>query len=102
MKDFITPPNHVNFWAKKLFAQNRQIVDLSVAYLEKDGGGPTQLHTHPHDHLFVVAEGEAKVILGDKEIIIRADESLLVEGKIPHSVWNNIDGVTKMIGITLR
>ena len=29
------------------------------------------------------------------------DEAFLVEGRIPHSCWNNIEGVTKMIGITV-
>ena len=40
-------------------------------------------------------------MLGEEEVIIHKDEAFLVEGRIPHSVWNNIDGVTKMIGITV-
>ena len=44
MQNFMTPPNHVNFHAKKLFGEM---------------------------------------------------------GRIPHSCWNNTDGVTKMIGITV-
>ncbi len=30
------------------------------------------------------------------------DEAFLVEGRIPHSCWNNTDGMTKMIGITVQ
>ena len=101
MSEFITPPKHVNFKAKKLFGEMGRIVDGAVAYMELNGGGPTEQHTHDHNHLFIVTEGEAKVLLGDQEVIIHKDESFLVEGRIPHSVWNNTENVTKMIGITV-
>lgn len=102
MSEFITPPNHIGFVAKKLYAENRQFVDVAVARLSKNGGGPTELHTHEHDHLFIVTKGEAKILLGDKELIVKKDESFLVKGEIPHSVWNNIDDESEMIGITLK
>ena len=101
MSEFITPPKHVNFKAKKLFGEMGRIIDGAVAYMELGGGGPTKQHTHDHNHLFIVTEGEAKVLLGDKEVIIHKDESFLVEGRIPHSVWNNTENATKMIGITV-
>ena len=62
---------------------------------------PTELHTHEHNHLFIVIEGEARIQLGDETVIIHKDEAFLVEGRIPHSCWNNTDSVTKMIGITV-
>lgn len=99
---FITPPKHVNFEAKKLFGSIGEIVDGSIAYLSLNGGGPTQKHTHEHNHLFIVTEGEAKVLLDDKEVIVKKDESFLVEGRIPHAVWNNVEGETVMIGISVR
>ena len=48
MSDFMTPPKHVNFRAKKLFGEMGRIVDGSVAYIDLNGGGPTELHTHEH------------------------------------------------------
>ena len=101
MNEFMTPPKHVNFRAKKLFGAVGNIVDGAVAYMDLNGGGPTELHTHEHNHLFIVTEGEAKILLGDEEVIIHKEEAFLVEGRIPHSCWNNIDGMTKMIGITV-
>ena len=95
MSDFMTPPKHVNFRAKKLFGEMGHIVDGSIAYIDLNGGGPTELHTHEHNHLFIVTEGEARIQLGDETV------TFLVEGRIPHSCWNNTDGVTKMIGITV-
>ncbi|MDE5619880.1 MAG: cupin domain-containing protein, partial [Ruminococcus sp.] len=90
MNDFITPPNHVDFKAKKLFGNVGNIIDGSIAYIDFNGGGPAEQHIHEHNHLFIVTKGEARIKLVDDEIILKKDESFLVEGKIPHSVWNNI------------
>lgn len=99
---FIVPPNHVNFKAKKLFGNVGEIMDGSIAYLNLQGGGPTEKHTHEHNHLFIVVKGSAKVLLGEEEVIINQDESFLVKGTIPHSVWNNQDAETVMIGISVK
>lgn len=102
LNDFITPPNHVKFLAKKLFGKSGEIQDGAIAYLEPGGGGPTTPHTHTHNHLFTVVSGEARVQLEDKEVIIHENESFLVDGKIPHSVWNNSkEKTTVMLGITV-
>ena len=102
MNNFTTPPNHINFLAKKLFAEMGEIIDGSIAYLEKDGGGPTELHTHAHNHLFIVVKGEAKILLNNEPVIVRENESYLVKGSIPHSVWNNLSQTTVMIGISVK
>lgn len=101
MKDFITPPNHVNFQAKKLFEECGHIVDGSIAYISLNGGGPIEKHTHQHNHLFIVVQGEAKILLDNETVIVKENESFLVKGTIPHSVWNNTDSETVMIGITV-
>ena len=102
MDGFITPPEHINFLAKKLFGEVGEIIDGAIAYLEADGGGPTELHTHEHNHLFIVVKGEAKIILDKDEKIVKENESFLVDGRIPHSVWNNVAGTTVMIGISVK
>ena len=99
---FMTPPNHVNFKAKKLFAEMGEIIDGSIAYMDLNGGGPTEPHTHEHNHLFIVVKGEAKLLLDKEVVILKKDQSYLVEGKIPHSVWNNIPEETVMIGISVK
>lgn len=99
---FITPSEHVNFLAKNLFGACGQIVNGAIAYLAPDGGGPVTPHTHATDHLFIVTQGEAKVLLDGQERIIRENEAFVVKGGIPHSVWNNAQAETVMIGITLK
>lgn len=101
MAEFRTPPNHIAFLAKKLMGEAGKIQDVSVAYLEKGGGGPLEKHTHSHNHLFIVTEGEAKLLLGEEIRILKKDEAFFIEGTIPHSVWNNMEETTKMIGITV-
>lgn len=102
MSEFMTPPNHVNFRAKKLFDACGEIMDGAIAYISLNGGGPTEKHTHEHNHLFIVTQGEAKILLGDETVIVKANKSFLVEGKIPHSVWNNSKDETVMIGISVK
>ena len=103
MRDgFMTPPNHVNFEATKLFGAVGEILDGSIAYITLKGGGPTENHTHEHNHLFIVVKGEAKALQGEEEILIHQDEAFLVQGSIPHSVWSNTEEETVMIGISVR
>ena len=99
---FMTPPNHIGFKAAKLFGENGKIIDGAVAYIEPAGGGPLEQHTHPHNHLFAVLEGEAKILLGEETVIVKQGESFLVEGTIPHSVWNNCETQTVMLGISVE
>ncbi len=95
-------PKHVNFEAKKLFDNMGEIIDGSIAYINMKGGGPTEQHTHDHDHLFIVVKGEAKALLEDNEVLIHQDEAFLVKGTIPHSVWSAQDEETVMIGISVK
>lgn len=75
----------------------------SIAYIEPKGGGPTAQHVHSdHDHLFIVVRGRAKILLGNEEKIVNANESFLVKGAIHHSVWNDCDETTIMIGLTVK
>lgn len=96
------PPKHVDFEAKKLFSGEGEIIDGSIAYIRMKGDGPTEQHTHEHNHLFIVVKGRAKVLLGEETVLIHRDEAFRVKGRIPHSVWSDQDEETVMIGISVR
>ncbi|WP_212904780.1 cupin domain-containing protein [Clostridium polyendosporum] len=103
MYNFITPPNHFGFKAKKITEEIKgKISDCSIAYIESQGGGPEPSHTHVHDHFFVVIEGIATIKMGEKKITVNVDESIIVPGLIIHSIWNETDKPLKMIGITIQ
>ena len=97
---FMTPEGHKNFSAKKLFDNHGRIQWGAIAYIEKNGGGPENNHTHSDDHLFIVVEGEVKVISGDKEFIVGKNDSLYINGMIPHSIWNNGEETAVVIKIS--
>lgn len=103
MNDFINPPNHINFLAKKLCDEvDGKISDISIAHIQPGGGGPKVMHSHAHCHLFIVVSGEAKINFDSNNVIVKENESYLIKANVNHSVWNNSDGETVMIGITLK
>ena len=67
---FITPEGHAGFLAKKLFDDMGKIHWGTIAYIEKGGGGPENNHTHSDDHIFIVVDGEVRIVSGDTEMIV--------------------------------
>lgn len=97
---FITPEGHTGFLAKKLFDDMGKIHWGAIAYIEKGGGGPENNHTHSDDHIFIVVDGEVRIVSGDTEIIVGKNQSVFVEGMKPHSIWNNGDKTAVVIKIS--
>lgn len=103
MSEFIIPPNHFNFRAKKINSEIKgTISDCSIAYIEPQGGGPEPSHTHLHDHFFIVVEGTATIKMKEEKVNLSVDESIVVPGSVVHSIWNETDKPLKMIGITIQ
>jgi len=103
MDNFIIPPNHFGFKAKKITGEIKGMIsDCSIAYIEPKGGGPEPSHTHVHDHIFIVIEGIATIKMGEKKVIVNKDESIIVPGSIIHAIWNKTDKPLKMIGMTIQ
>ena len=102
MQKFITPPGHSGFLAKTLFNEIGTVKWGAIGYLSKDGGGPAGNHTHSDNHVFIVVDGEAKVILGEESVIVKKNESLFVDGMIPHSIWNNADIETVVVKLSVK
>lgn len=99
---FVSPPDHIGFAAKRLFGACGEIIDGAIACIEPGGGGPTRQHTHRHDHLFVVMQGEAVIHLDDDEIVLHLHDAYLVRGSVPHSVENRTSGTVVMLGISVH
>ncbi len=101
MEEFITPEGHKDFLAKKLFDRMGSIQWGALAYIEPNGGGPQGNHTHPEDHIFIVAEGRVEILLGDQARTVEKDGMLYVQGSIPHSIWNREKQTAKVIKISV-
>jgi len=99
---FMTPPGHKGFHAKKLFQEQGKIQWGAVAYIEPGGGGPEGNHTHSDNHLFIVAEGQVEIVMGESVRTLKKDESCLVDGMTPHSIWNRGTETAKVIKISVQ
>ncbi len=74
----------------------------AIAYIEKNGGGPENNHTHSDSHIFIVVDGEVRIVMGDKEMIAGKNQSVFVDGMMPHSIWNNGDNTAVVIKISTK
>lgn len=101
MENFIIPPNHIDFKAKKISQNdvNATMLDLAVAYVEPGGGGPSPSHAHDKDHFFIVVEGCATIRTGNQSIVLQTDETTYIKGSVEHSVWNESNHPLKIIKI---
>jgi len=55
-------------------------------------------HVHPHtDEAFYIAAGEAKFLLGDREVRVTAGGFVFVPRGTPHTAWNS--GDDPMLGL---
>ena len=55
MKDgFMTPPNHENFEAKRLFGAVGDIIDGSIAYITLKGGRPHSVWSNTDDETVMI------------------------------------------------
>ena len=42
------------------------------------------------------------LVLGDREVTVQQDESLFVDGMVPHSIWNRSDSAAKVFKLSTR
>lgn len=63
------------------------------------GGGPFILHSHDYSHLIAAVKGEISVVFEDEEIKLSCNESCVVDGKRPHSVWNRTESEATAVDV---
>jgi mannose-6-phosphate isomerase-like protein (cupin superfamily) len=94
MAEYITPPNHFGFKAKKVWGESikGELLDCAIAHIEQ----------HPdHSHLFIVTEGVATIYQDGQKITVKQEEAIYVDGSTLHSIWNEGDSRLTMLGITI-
>lgn len=104
---FMTPEGHTKFLAKKLFdwqddGPTGELQWGALAYIQKGGGGPAGGHTHESAHVFIVTEGEVRVMIGETAHRVGKDECFFVPGGEPHSIWNDRDETAKVIKLNVK
>ena len=76
------------FWRKSCLTKWATSTGGAIAYIE--------------NHLFIVVDGEVRIISGDKEILAGKNQAVFVDGMIPHSIWNNGDQTATVIKISTK
>jgi mannose-6-phosphate isomerase-like protein (cupin superfamily) len=64
------------------------------------GRGPS-LHKHPYDEVLIFLEGEAAVVAGERELVARGGDVVIVPADTPHAFTNTGDGTLRQIDIHL-
>jgi mannose-6-phosphate isomerase-like protein (cupin superfamily) len=75
---------------------------ISLIFVDAAPGGGPGLHRHDYDELFVVQEGEATMTVGEREIVARAGDIVVVPAGMPHAFTNRGDGPLRQIDIHLN
>jgi quercetin dioxygenase-like cupin family protein len=63
--------------------------NLMMTVFDFDNGPsaqPDPLHSHPHEQITYVAEGEINFILGEESAHLKPGDVILVPSEIPHSI----------------
>lgn len=69
--------------------ENAYVVEIGL--FPRDEGPP--LHIHPNtDETFYVADGEARFLLGNRELPVTSGGFVFVPRGTPHTVWVSGDG----------
>jgi len=64
----------------------------------RPGAGP-RLHRHPYEEVFVVLEGRATYVVGDREYEVGAGDVVVVPAGLPHRFVNSGDGPLRQVDI---
>ena len=67
--------------SRKILAYNDNLMMVEV-YFEKDAVG--EIHSHSHEQVTYVLEGEFEFTIGGKKKIVKAGDSMYKEPHVPH------------------
>jgi mannose-6-phosphate isomerase-like protein (cupin superfamily) len=72
---------------------------VSIIFVDAPLGGGPQLHNHPYEEIFIILEGEAKFVAGDRQLTAGAGEVVIVPPEMPHSFTSSGPGRLRQIDI---
>jgi quercetin dioxygenase-like cupin family protein len=58
---------------------------MTIARLEMKKGSFVPVHSHPNEQITNLEKGRLKFVLGGKEVVLNAGESLQIPPHLPHS-----------------
>ena len=70
----------------RYLAQTDRLMTAVIDFSDGPTDVPDPPHSHPHEQLSYVAEGEILFFLGDQKFHLKTGDMFAVPGNIPHSV----------------
>jgi quercetin dioxygenase-like cupin family protein len=70
----------------RYLAQTNQLMTAVIDFSDGPTDEPDPPHTHPHEQITYVAEGEIFFVLEDQKHHLKAGDLFTVAGDVPHSV----------------
>jgi quercetin dioxygenase-like cupin family protein len=59
---------------------------VMLSLVEFEPGAVVEEHSHPHEQMGLMLEGEAQFIIGDEKRIVREGQMWRIPGGVPHKV----------------
>ncbi|QMU96204.1 cupin domain-containing protein [Microbacterium esteraromaticum] len=72
---------------------------ISYFFVDNQPGQGARLHWHPYPETWVVLEGEATFVVGDRRIVATAGDTVTGPAFVPHKFTNTGGGRMRLIGI---
>lgn len=67
---------------RRVFSGEKSMMVLN----EIEPGTIVPLHSHPHEQLVYILDGETEFTLGDEALYVKSGDVVLVPGEIPHGL----------------
>jgi mannose-6-phosphate isomerase-like protein (cupin superfamily) len=74
---------------------------VSMFFVQAPPGRGPRLHKHPYEEIFIVLEGEAVFVAGDRELRAGAGDIVVVPPETPHAFTSSGSGPLRQIDIHL-
>ena len=87
--------------ARELVGADHGGVGACIIYDDAEPGRGPSPHTHPYEEVLIVLDGEATVMAGERELVARSGDVVIVPADTPHAFTNTGDGPLRQIDIHL-
>jgi quercetin dioxygenase-like cupin family protein len=87
--------------ARELVGADHGGLGACILFVDAPPGRGPSPHTHPYEEVLIVLEGEVTVVAGEREIVARAGDVVILPADTPHAFTNTGDGPLRQIDIHL-